>query len=163
MWYFVYWYIIYFFFLEIMCMFVIELIYKSIMNGNYVINIGCQLGSGGKEIGEKLVVRLGIDFYDKELINLVLEESGFCWEFFEKVDEKVFQGIIGGLFGMCFFFISDGVMFCINCLSNDVFFKIQSDVIWYFVVNKFCVFVGWCVDYILCEYFCCVNIFIFVL
>ena len=46
------------------------------MNGNYVINIGRQLGSGGKEIGEKLAARLGIDFYDKELINLASEESG---------------------------------------------------------------------------------------
>ena len=54
-------------------MFAIEPIYKSTMNGNYVINIGRQLGSGGKEIGEKLAVRLGIDFYDKELINLASE------------------------------------------------------------------------------------------
>ena len=30
------------------------------MSGNYVINIGRQLGSGGKEIGEKLAARLGI-------------------------------------------------------------------------------------------------------
>ena len=41
-------------------MFAIEPIYKSTMNGNYVINIGRQLGSGGKEIGEKLAARLGI-------------------------------------------------------------------------------------------------------
>ena len=67
------------------------------MNGNYVINIGRQLGSGGKEIGEKLAARLGIDFYDKELINLASEESGLCKEFFEKADEKASQGIIGGL------------------------------------------------------------------
>ena len=46
------------------------------MSGNYVINIGRQLGSGGKEIGEKLAARLGINFYDKELINLASEESG---------------------------------------------------------------------------------------
>ena len=57
-----------------------------------------QLGSGGKEIGEKLAARLGIDFYDKELINLASEESGLCREFFEKADEKASQGIIGGLF-----------------------------------------------------------------
>ena len=69
------------------------------MSGNYVINIGRQLGSGGKEIGEKLAARLGIDFYDKELINLASEESGLCKEFFEKADEKASQGIIGGLFG----------------------------------------------------------------
>ena len=83
-------------------MFAIEPIYKSTMNGNYVINIGRQLGSGGKEIGEKLAARLGIDFYDKELINLASEESGLCREFFEKADEKASQGIIGGLFGMRF-------------------------------------------------------------
>lgn len=59
------------------------------MSGNYVINIGRQLGSGGKEIGEKLAARLGIDFYDKELINLASEESGLCKEFFEKADEKL--------------------------------------------------------------------------
>ena len=49
------------------------------MSGNYVINIGRQLGSGGKEIGEKLAARLGINFYDKELINLASEESGLSF------------------------------------------------------------------------------------
>ena len=99
------------------------------MSGSYVINIGRQLGSGGKEIGEKLAARLGIDFYDKELINLASEESGLCREFFEKADEKASQGIIGGLFGMRFPFISEGAMPCTNCLSNDALFKVQSDVI----------------------------------
>ena len=46
------------------------------MNDHYVINLGRQLGSGGKEIGEKLANDLGIAFYDKELINLASEESG---------------------------------------------------------------------------------------
>ena len=75
------------------------------MSGNYVINIGRQLGSGGKEIGEKLAARLGIDFYDKELINLASEESGLCKEFFEKADEKASQGIIAGC-SVCVFLLS---------------------------------------------------------
>ncbi|MFR6201731.1 MAG: cytidylate kinase-like family protein [Bacteroides fragilis] len=116
------------------------------MNGNYVINIGRQLGSGGKEIGEKLAARLGIDFYDKELINLASEESGLCREFFEKADEKASQGIIGGLFGMRFPFISDGAMPCtFNCLSSlDAFLK--SRVMSSGICGKInCVFVGrWC-------------------
>ena len=37
------------------------------MSEHYVINLGRQLGSGGKEIGEKLAQQLGIAFYDKEL------------------------------------------------------------------------------------------------
>lgn len=54
------------------------------MNENYVINLGRQLGSGGKEIGEKLAKEFGIAFYDKELIKLASDESGLCKEFFEK-------------------------------------------------------------------------------
>ena len=51
------------------------------MDNKFIVNIGRQLGSGGREIGEKLAARLGIDFYDKELINLASEESGLCREF----------------------------------------------------------------------------------
>lgn len=141
-------------------MFACEPIYKCAMNSNFVINIGRQLGSGGKEIGEKLAVRLEIDFYDKELINLASEESGLCKEFFEKADEKASQGIIGGLFGMRFPFISEGAMPCTNCLSNDALFKIQSDVIRHLAAEKSCVFVGRCADYILREHPRCANIFI---
>ena len=45
------------------------------MDNKFIVNIGRQLGSGGREIGEKLSARLGIDFYDQELINLASEES----------------------------------------------------------------------------------------
>ncbi len=89
------------------------------MNEHYVINLGRQLGSGGKEIGEKLAQEFGIAFYDKELIKLASEESGLCKEFFEKADEKASQSIIGGLFGTRFPFISDGAIPYGSCLSND--------------------------------------------
>ena len=125
-----------------------------------MINIGRQLGSGGKEIGEKLAARLGIDFYDKELIKLASEESGLCKEFFERADEKASQEIIGGLFGMRFPFISEGAIPSNNCLSNDALFKVQSDVIRRLAAEKSCVFVGRCADYILREHPRCVNVFI---
>lgn len=141
-------------------MFAYELIYNYTMNDKFVINIGRQLGSGGKEVGEKLAARFGIDFYDKELINLASEESGLCKEFFEKADEKASQGIIGGLFGMRFPFISEGAMPYSNCLSNDALFKIQSDVIRHLAAEKSCVFVGRCADYILRDHLRCANIFI---
>ena len=63
----------------------------SAMGDNFVINIGRQLGSGGREIGEKLAAAMEISFYDKELINLASEESGLCRDFFEKADEKPSQ------------------------------------------------------------------------
>ena len=67
------------------------------MNEHYVINLGRQLGSGGKEIGEKLAEALNIAFYDKELIKLASDESGLCKEFFEKADERAQQTLLGGL------------------------------------------------------------------
>lgn len=130
------------------------------INEKIVINIGRQLGSGGREIGEKLATCFGIDFYDKQLINLASEESGLCREFFERADERASQGIIGGLFGMRFPFISDGTVAANNCLSNDALFKVQSDVIRRLAQERSCVFVGRCADYILREHPHCINIFI---
>ena len=99
------------------------------MNEHYVINLGRQLGSGGKEIGEKLAKALNIAFYDKELIQLASDESGLCKEFFEKADERAQQTLLGGLFGGRFQFISDGTIPYGSYLNNDSLFKIQIDVI----------------------------------
>lgn len=38
------------------------------MNNNLIITISRQYGTGGREIGQKLALRLGIPFYDRELI-----------------------------------------------------------------------------------------------
>lgn len=127
---------------------------------HFVINIGRQLGSGGKEVGEKLAKRLGIAFYDKELINLASEESGLCREFFEQADEKASQGVMSGLFSMRFPFISEGSLPGMNCLSNDALFKVQSDVIRRIAAEHSCIFVGRCADYILRDHPRCVNIFV---
>ena len=61
----------------------------------FVINIGRQLGSGGKAVGEALGRRLGVHVYDKQLINLAAEQSGLCTELFragrrEEVEEPLF-------------------------------------------------------------------------
>jgi len=127
------------------------------MNEKFVINIGRQLGSGGREIGEKLASQFGISFYDKELINIASKESGLGKEFFEKVDEKESHSIIGGLLGLR---TNVSHMYANNYLSNETFFKIQSDVIRELAQEKSCVFVGRCADYILRDHTRSVNIFI---
>lgn len=134
--------------------------YEILMDEKFVVNIGRQLGSGGREVGERLASRLGIDFYDKELIQLASEDSGLCREFFEKADEKASKGIMGGLFGMRFQFVSESAIPITNCLSNDALFKVQSDVIRRLAAEKSCVFVGRCADYILRDHPRCVNVFI---
>ena len=52
------------------------------MNNNLIITIGREYGTGGREIGQKLALRLGVPFYDRELITRAAKKTGF--------DEKLF-------------------------------------------------------------------------
>lgn len=130
------------------------------MEDKFVINIGRQLGSGGKSVGERIARQLGVPLYDKQLINLAAEQSGLCPELFEKVDEKESKSLFSTLIGYLRapFAGDDGGM--TNVLSNDALFKIQSDVIRDIAARESCVLVGRCADYILREHRRCVNVFI---
>ena len=128
------------------------------MDELFIITIGRQLGSGGRLIGEKLATRLGIPFYDKELILIASQESGLGKEFFEQVDEKTSYSLIGGIFG-AIGSLGDG-NYSSNYLSGETLFKIQSDVIRELAAKQSAVFVGRCADYILKDNPRCLNIFI---
>jgi shikimate kinase len=128
------------------------------MNEKYFINIGRQLGSGGLQIGEKLSARLGIPFYDKELIQIASQESGLGKEFFEQADEKTSHSLIGGLFGMRSSLIDE--IYSNYYLSNETLFQIQSDVIKGLAEKSSSIFIGRCADYVLKDYPCCLNVYI---
>ena len=123
----------------------------------YAITIGRQLGSGGKQIGERLSQRLGIPCYDKELIHLASQESGLGKEFFEKADETSSRSFFGSYFGFRSGYMGD----CSgNYLCNETLFKIQSDVIKQLAEKSSCIFVGRCADYILRNHPRCFNVFV---
>ena len=55
---------------------------------NYVITIGRQFASGGTEIGKMLAEKLGIDFYDAELLREEAKKIGIEEGIFDLYDEK---------------------------------------------------------------------------
>lgn len=124
----------------------------------YVITIGRQLGSGGREIGQKLSARLGIAFYDKELIRIASRESGLKEEFFERVDEQKHFSLFPGVLGLRTSINDD--LFSNYYLSNESLFRIQSDIMRRLAGEGPCIFVGRCADYIMKEERNCLNIFI---
>ena len=65
---------------------------------NFVITISREYGSGGRLIGQALAERLGIDFYDKEMIHLLMEESGFTRETIEEWQEKKTSSFLYNLY-----------------------------------------------------------------
>ena len=54
-----------------------------------IISISREFGSGGREIGFRLAQKLGIPFYDKELISLASEDSNISAELFHANDEVI--------------------------------------------------------------------------
>lgn len=126
----------------------------------FVINIGRQLGSGGKDIGEIIARRLGIRLYDKELLTLAAQQSGLCPEFFEKADEKESRSVLSTMIAYLRSPFAGDMGNVTNVLSNDALFKIQSDVIRDIAARESCVFVGRCADYILRDHPRAVNVFV---
>ena len=45
-----------------------------------LVTISREYGSGGRIIGKLLAERLGVPFYDKEIIDMAVEESGYSRE-----------------------------------------------------------------------------------
>ena len=124
---------------------------------NKIICVGRQLGSGGRIIAQRLAEEFGCKFYDREVLNLAAQESGFCEEFFEKNDER--KGFFNQIFHMHVPFISDS-SFYDNGLSQENLFRLQSDAIRKAADRSSCVFVGRCADYVLREHKNMVSIFV---
>lgn len=121
------------------------------MKDKFVITIGRQYGSGGREIGIRLAKMLGIGFYDRKLITEAAKRSGLSDEVFETKDERT-PGSLAHAFSTGFGFY--------NGFSLEGIFKIQSDTIMEIASKESCVIVGRCADYVLRDNPRCINIFI---
>lgn len=126
-------------------------------NRKIFINVGRQIGSGGRIIARMLADDFKCGFYDRELLTLAAKESGFCEKFFEQNDEQ--KGFFHSLFHLHSPFVGDG-SFYDNEFSQEGLFKFQSDTIRRLAEAGSCVFVGRCADYVLRDFKNVVNVFI---
>ena len=109
-----------------------------------IITIGRSFGSGGGFVGHAIGEKLGIPFYDNDLISKAAEESGYSKSLFSKADEK------SSLFSFSSFFASSRLGYMDGGYVNDnVLFKIQSEVIRSIAEKGDAIFIGRCADYIL--------------
>lgn len=122
-----------------------------------IINIGRQVGSGGRIIAKQLANEFNCQFYDKEILNLAAKESGFSEQFFEQNDEQ--KGFFQTLFHLHAPLLSDS-NFYDNQFSQESLFRFQSEAMMKAANKGNCVFVGRAADYILRGYANTVNIFI---
>ncbi len=126
---------------------------------NIVITVGRQFGSGGRELGRKLADRLGIKYYDKELLSEAAKRAGVSPEFFEKNDER-FPTFLNGIFSFAFGFNPLNCYAGSTSISDDSLYRAQSDFIHSLAEEDSCVIVGRSSDYVLRDHPRAVNIFV---
>ena len=108
---------------------------------NKIITISRQFGSGGRSIGKSVAARLGIPCYDQEIIEKIVEESGYAKEYAEEYGEYVTNGsFLGKLFAG---------RDMNGHSAQDGLYVLQSNIIQQLAEEGPCVIVGRCADYVL--------------
>lgn len=109
-----------------------------------IISISREFGSGGREIGFRLAKKLGIPFYDKELIAMAAEDSNISEEVFHANDE-----VIGKRERIDYEYATiDPFSSRYEIPVSDQLFVIQSKIISRLAAQEPCVIIGRCSDVI---------------
>jgi hypothetical protein len=115
-----------------------------------VVNIGCEYGSGGPEIGKMVASDLGIEYYDRDLVDKVGEALDVDRTLVEQADNDTnvrfsFDTSLGPRTGN---------------LTNKVIYT-QFDVIRKMAQSRSCVIIGRCGNYILEGVTDSINVFVY--
>lgn len=95
-----------------------------------VITISREYGSGGRFVGKLVAEKLGVPFYDKEIISLSAKQSGLSETYIEEIEQK-----------------KKSANYANN--NDDRLFIAEQKVIETLAEKSSCVIVGRCADYIL--------------
>ena len=122
-----------------------------------IVTISREYGSGGRLIGRLVADKMGIPFYDKEIIDMAVEHSGLSREIIETAELRAKNGISYSLSSALAF--SEG--FGVESMSmNEKLFVAQFDVIKQIGETNEGVIIGRCADYVLRDLYGVTNIFI---
>lgn len=128
-------------------------------NINFVITIGRQYGSGGREIGRLVADALNVKYYDKELLTEAAKASGLKPEIFEAADERspsFFSNLWSFNLGL-----NSGSFFIGNSpVSDEKIYAAQSAVMMELAGRSSCVIVGRSADYVLRNHPGLISVFI---
>ena len=117
-----------------------------------IITISREFGSGGRFIGEEIAKKLGITYYDKEIIMQIAEKSGLSSEF---IAEKSELSPKKGLFA--YGFIGRDMS---GKSLEDMIYEEQRKIILSIAEKESCVIIGRNADFILKDRDDVLNVFI---
>lgn len=107
-----------------------------------ILTIGRQFGAGGREIGKAISEKLGIAYYDKELLTEEAKISGLCKEYLEKWEEKNTGSLL-------YSFVMGTRKISGQPSLEEIVRKAQCEAVESVADMGDCVIIGRCADYIL--------------
>ena len=117
-----------------------------------IITISREYGSGGRFIGEEVAKKLGIKYYDKDIIGQIAEQSGFSPEY---IQENAELSPKKGLFAYAF-----AGRDITGKSVEDMVYEAQRKVIMEIAEKESCVIIGRNADFILKDRDDVLNVFI---
>ncbi len=118
-----------------------------------MITISREAGTDGHRIAELLAEKLGIPFYDKDLITIASRETRFAEKAFEQAENTATTAL-----GYALSNRSNRTLY--GMPLNDQLFMVQSGIIRTIADKGPAVFVGRCADYVLSGYKPTIDIFL---
>lgn len=118
----------------------------------FYININRQFGSLGRPVARELANILGIEYYDRDIVEKTAQEMNLSVSKVSEADEEI------GAFRFAQMALPLGGG---SADMQDAVFKAQSRIITTLADRGSCIFVGRCADYILRDQENCLNIYIY--
>ena len=109
-----------------------------------IITIGREFGSGGRELGRRLAEKLGIEYYDREIITEIANHTSLSEEYVQQIIESKPHHLYPITIGRTFSYIDDYMFQQAQSVMSAQFEIIKS-----MAEKSDCVIVGRCADYIL--------------
>ena len=114
-----------------------------------IITIAREYGSGGRLIAQKVAQKVGLVYYDNEVIDLAAREMGMDVDAIRKVAEQKSSSFMYTMSSSAF-----------SLPLNDQVFVMQSKIIRHLANHDSCIIVNGCAGYILEDYDDVLSIFI---
>ena len=114
-----------------------------------VITVSREYGSGGRYVGRLIADKLGIKFYDKEIITKLAETTGLSEEYIENNEQKRDASAI----------LNNG--FYMGLDNADELFVKETELIKELAAKDSCVIIGRCADFILKDEANIIKVFVY--
>lgn len=110
----------------------------------FVITIAREYGSGGLMLGKLLAKRLGVDYYDHDIIDETAKKLGYTTEFVRENEQNISNSKLWELI-----FTDKSIPISMNPSHDDAIFVSESRIIRNLAMKKPCVIIGRCANWIL--------------